>query len=258
MHGKYYTVTVPIEEKGNGETAYADTDVLFNWTRFEIPKGTACLKSITVAMKGTNGADANKIDMELYFAKSIDGVEPSDFGTLNGACTAALAAACRRNIIGFKALDASGRSDDEDLIGYNVWGSGTATAADIGISELILEGEASRLFSTRSNVAGMQSIWVAGIAKGAFDFGTAVALNNSPANQAVVAVETQITTSGTDPRNVFMKGDVVQAQDNAGIGTVVSVDSATTMTVSGVSTALVNGDTINWKHPIEFVFGFEY
>ena len=257
MHGKYYTVTVPIEEKGNGETAYADTDVLFNWTRFEIPKGTACLKSITVAMKGTDGADANKLDMELYFAKSIDGVAPSDFGTLNGAATAALAAACRRNIIGFKALDASGRSDDEDLIGYNVWGSGTATAADVNISELILEGEHSSLFSDRSSVGGMQSIWIAGIAKGAFDFGTAVALNQA-GHQAVATIETQLTTDGTDPRIVFMKGDVVQAQDNAVIGTVVSVDSATTMTVDAVAAALANNDTINWKYPIEFVFGFEY
>ena len=99
---------------------------------------------------------------------------------------------------------------------------------------------------------------MAGITKGDFDFGTAVALNNSPANQAAAAVETQITTSGTDPRDVFMKGDVVQAQDNAVIGTVVSVDSATTMTVDAVGGALINGDTINWKYPLEFIFGFEY
>ena len=255
MHGKYYTTNVNIEELGNGETAFSNTDVLFNWTSFEIPVGTACLKSIQLVMKGTNGADAsaNKDDIELYFAKSINGVAPSAFGALNGAATAALAAACRRNIVGFKLLDGSSRSDDEDLIGYNVWGSGIATVADLTTSEVILTGDPKY-----ASTEGYQTIWVAGISKGAFDFGTAVALNNSPANQAAAAVETQITTSGTDPRNVFMKGDVVQAQDNAGIGTVVSVDSATTMTVSGVSTALVNGDTINWKHPIEFVFGFEY
>ena len=52
--------------------------------------------------------------------------------------------------------------------------------------------------------------------------------------------------------------DIVQAQDNAKIGPVVSVDSATTMTVNGVEEALANTDTINWKYPLEFVFGFEY
>ena len=143
MHGKYYTANINIEELGNGETAYADADVLFNWTSFEIPKGAACLKSIQIAMKGTDGADANKLDMELYFAKSINGVAPSAFGALNGAATAALAAACRRNIIGFKLLDGSSRSDDEDLIGYNVWGSGIPTVADTAISDLILEGDPS-------------------------------------------------------------------------------------------------------------------
>ena len=55
-----------------------------------------------------------------------------------------------------------------------------------------------------------------------------------------------------------MKGDVVQAQDNAAIGTVVSVDSATTMTVDGVAAVLADDDTINWKYPLEFVLGFEY
>ena len=252
MHGKYYTVTVPIEEKGNGETAFADADVLFNWTSFEIPKGAACLKSIHIAMKGTNGADGNKLDMELYFAKSINGVAPSDFGALNGAATAALSAACRRNIIGHKFLDASERSDDEDLIGYNVWGAGVTTAASTAVSDLILEGDPSY-----NGTEGYQTIWVAGIAKGAFDFGTAVALNQG-SGQAVTTVNTQLTTDGTDPRNVFMKGDVVQAQDNAAIGTVVSVDSATTMTVDGVAAVLADDDTINWKYPLEFVLGFEY
>ena len=262
MHGKYYTTDVKIEELGNGETAFADADVLFNWTRFEIPKGAACLKSIQIAMKGTNGADANKHDIELYFAKSIDGVAPSNFGALNGAATAPLAAACRRNIIAFKAIDASGRSDDEDLIGYNVWGSGTATAADVPISELILSAYDEAYTSTTE---GYQSVWVAGIAKGAFDFGTAVAVAEA---SGIAALELsignnfyeprQITTSGTDPRNVFMKGDVVQAQDNAKIGTVISVDSATLMTVNGVEEALANTDTINWRYPLEFVFGFEY
>jgi hypothetical protein len=190
--------------------------------------------------------------MELYFAKSIDGVAPSAFGALNGAATAALAAACRRNIIGFKLLDASSRSDDEDLIGYNVWGSGIATVADTAVSELILEGDMSY-----SSTEGYQTIWIAAIAKGAFDFGTAVALDQG-SGQAVTTVETQLTTDGTDPRNVFMKGDVVQAQDNAAIGTVVSVDSATTMTVDAVASVLADDDTINWKYPLEFILGFEY
>ena len=257
MGGKYYTVTVAIEETLNGETAYADADVLFNWTRFDIPNGTACLKSIQLVMKGTNGADANKHDIELYFAKSIEGAAPSNFGTQNDVATAPLATACRRNIIGFKYLDASERSDDQDLIAHTVWGSGITTAASTSVSDLILEGESATKFSSRSDASGKMNIWVAGIAKGAFDFGTAVALNQG-SGQAQTTVHTQLTTDGTDPRNVFMKGDVVQAQDNAVIGTVVSVDSATTMTVDEVGSVLTNNDTINFKNPIEFIFGFEY
>ena len=254
MHGKYYTVEVPIQELGNGETPFSDADVLFGWTAFEIPRGAACLKSIQIAMKGTNGADANKHDIELYFAKSINGIAPSSFGTLNDAITEDDSAAYRRNIIGHKYIDASERSDDEDLIAYNVWGAGVTTAASTSVSELILEGEPSY-----AGTQGYQTIWVAGIAKDAFDFGTAVALNNSPANQAqALLTETTLTTSGTDPRHVFQVGDEVIAQDGAEIGKITAVVNATSIKVDQVKAALENADTINWKYPLEFIFGFEY
>ena len=252
MTSKYASTLVRVQEQGNGETAFADADVLFDWVKFEMPRGTAKLVSITGVMKGTNGADANKIDLELYFAKSIDGVAPSTFGPLNDAVTIPIAAAYRRNIIAFKNIDASRYADAEDLLGYNVWGTNSGTVSE---NPVILHGD---IAYDSTGGPGYQTLWVAGIAKGAFDFGTAVALNNSPANQDAAAVETQITTSGGDPRNLFQPGDEVIAQDGAVIGTVVSVDTATTMTVDAVGEALVNGDTINWKYPIELYFNFEY
>jgi|TARA_R110001583_G_scaffold6612_8_gene33494 hypothetical protein len=259
MTGKYYSVNVPIVEKGNGEAAYADADLLFDWVSFQIPRGAAKLTTISLVMLGTNGADGNNHDIELFFAKSINGEAPPSLGTVNGATTQARATKARRHMIGFKLIDTSSMKDDEDLLAYNV----LSTSKDASeMNGIILQGDSVPYRNTTDNnstvfEAGTQTIFLAGIAKGALDFGTAVALNQG-GGQAATTAQTQLTTSGTDPRNVFMKGDVVQAQDGAQIGTVVSADSATTLTVDGVAAALANSDTINFKNPIEFIFGFEY
>ena len=259
--GKYYVTEVQVPQLTAGPTAFSNADILFDWIAFEIPKGTACLKSIQLVMPGTNGADANAHDIELFFAKSINGVAPATVGTQNAAVSSAGATArYRRNIIGFKHLDCSTRSDDEDLLGFNVWGSGLTTIAHDAAStyntqstELILQGDLAY-----GSTEGYQTIFVAGIAKGAFDFGTGVALNNSPVNQAATTVETTLTTSGTDAQACFQIGDEVVAQDGAKIGSVTAIPGSTSIKVDAVEEALTNADEICLKYPITFHFGFEY
>ena len=107
--GKYYSVTVSPEETGasNNDLQYSANTLLFDWVPFEIPKGTAMLNMVSYALKGPNGVAADQRDINLYFAKSIDGVAPTSLGTPRSAVTAASAVACRRNMIAFKELDGS-------------------------------------------------------------------------------------------------------------------------------------------------------
>ena len=51
-------------------TAYNQHDLLFDWHRFEIPMGEACIKSFNIIMPGTNGAAANEVDFTFFIARS--------------------------------------------------------------------------------------------------------------------------------------------------------------------------------------------
>ena len=99
MQGKFYTTTVAPNIDTAGATAYAAADILFDWFPFEIPSGSAITKYIHATMVGTEGAQANVLDIDLLFARSINGVAPTTLGTVNGATTAARMAGCRRNIL---------------------------------------------------------------------------------------------------------------------------------------------------------------
>jgi len=241
----------------NGATAYAGNDVLFNWTAIEIPKGACFVRTINVLCAGTNGVAGNTHDIQLYYARSINGVAPSNFGVENVAPTNLLASACKNNIIGFSMLDLSAQDDLDKLISYNIIGSRTASAADNtpnagSAHNIMLQADPSY-----PSTQGYQTIWVAGIARGAFDFGTAVALNMG-SHQAASTAAVQITTDGTDPRICFQPGDQLIGSTTTVTMEVVSVDSATTMTVKNVSAQIDDDEELVLRSPVKIYMGLEY
>ena len=89
------------------------------------------------------------------------------------------------------------------------------------------------------------------------DYGTDVLLNMG-SNQAASTAAVQITTDGTDPRNVFQPGDIVIGHTGTVEMEVVSVDSATTMTVKNVSAQIDDDEHLILKNPLELRLGLEY
>ena len=67
-----------------------------------------------------------------------------------------------------------------------------------------------------------------------------------------------LTTSGTDPRLVFQPGDSIVGETGTVEMEVVSVDSATAMTVKNVSAQIDHAEMLIHKNPITFNFGCEY
>ena len=59
MINKYFTVEVkPIvqaDDNGMSDESAANDDVLFDWTPFEVPKGSSRLLGATVRVAGTDG-----------------------------------------------------------------------------------------------------------------------------------------------------------------------------------------------------------
>ena len=256
MISKYNLATISPDVDGSVfDDATGGTDILFDWEPMLIPNGSCVIKSLSGTIMGNNGAAANGVDFRLYFAKSIDGAAPSSFGTAHAAQGVNQAAAFRRNILGAILVDMSSTDDADNLIAYNVLQSKITTtggtAGDLR-QDVMLQGEANQ------TTKGYQTIYVAGEASGAaFDFGTDVALNMA-GHQAASTAAVQITTDGTDPRLVFQPGDTLVGDTGTVEMEVVSVDSATTMTVKNVTAQIDNNEKIQHKNPITINFGLEY
>ena len=252
MHGKYYLKTIsPDFDASLFNAATGGTDVLFDWQEILIPTGACNLKSFAGTIIGTNGGTGNGVDFKLYFAKSIDGVAPASFGTVHAPNTVVIASTHRRNILGFINIDASSVDDADALRCYNVIGNRIGLA-DNRPDDLILQGEPNQ------DNASFSSIYVAGIAAGAaFDFGTDVDLNDA-SHVAAQTAPLQITTSGTDPRNVFQPGDILAGETGTVTMEVVSVDSSVLMTVKDISAQIDHQEQFILKNPMVLQFGFEY
>ena len=256
MKSKFSIVTVKPDLRAL-TTAFTATDLLFDWTPIEIPRGGCSIETIQMHYAGTNGVAQTPKDIELIFAKSVNGVAPPTLGTSNGAITStAVAQAARPHIIGYKHLDAGTMVDTGvDLVAYNLLGSFSGKPNPK--MNIMLEGAQTDYLSTKG--PGYQTVWMAGLAiEGGEDFNTGVILDGAQA--AAVGTQTQLTVTagGVDPGLVFAKGDEVIAADGALVGTVVSIESNTLFTVDQVQAALADADELCNRQPITFIFGLEY
>lgn len=256
MISKYNLATISPDLDGSAFHAQTGgNDIIFDWTPMLIPNGSCIIRSIGGTIMGTNGAAANAVDFRLYFAKSINGVAPSSFGTAHAAQGVNQAAAFRRNILGALYCDMSAIDDADNLIAYNVIQSKLAqhssTAGELN-QDIMLQGEAN------VTTTGYQTIYIAGELSGStMDFGTDVDLNDA-SHVAASTAAVQITTSGTDPRLVFQAGDSIVGDTGTVEMEVVSVDGATTMTVKNVSAQIDHTEHLIHKNPIKLNFGLEY
>ena len=258
IKGRYHLAKVRPNIDVTGATAYSQHDVLFDWHRFEIPRGACAIKSFNMIVAGTNGASAAGLDMEIFFATSVNGVAPTSIAAANvDSRVKATWTACRNNIIGHKILDASAmENSDTYTLSYNVWDQTAAGDQVQNQIDIVLEGDPTYPGTT----TGYQSIWIAAVAiEGGEDFGTGVDLNEADAATLAAGGTALLDVDGTDPRLVFAPGDELIAADGALIGIVKSVDSDVLITLEAAHTdALTNDDEICFRGPIQFNFGLEY
>jgi len=262
--GKYYKKTVKPSITANAATAFANTDLLFDWFAFDIPRGAARIRSFTATVAGTNGTVQTVPNFDLIFAKDLNGVAPATLGTpnqklSNGTLTKAITTSVKNHIIGYGELIAN-NVKTEGFFGpsYDILTQATASTQAGGdiLDNIILEGEIN------PTNKGFQRIYVAAQTKGALDFGTDIQLNQV-GNQAAATAATQITieqgggTAGV-AANSFAVGDILRGATGGPTMEVVSLDSATLMTVKNISEQIDNNEELVLDAPIVFHFGFEY
>ena len=237
-----------------GNVQFTAGDLLFDWTAFNVPIGSVELKEVSGYIMGTDTASQNGELFNLVFAKSINGVAPTSLGTINSPITAQNAMLSRNNIIGYYNVDFGEQADAvlDSLISYNVFGSNYSTTTNPNFQSLVLEGEPAGFTTT-----GFQTIYVAGIAEGNFNFGTGVLIAGTHS-----ADDLTIVVDGNDADDVFAIGDVIYAA-NATNGSSATADMTITavaeelITVSSAP-AITDDFEVVPKNPLSLRFGFEY
>jgi hypothetical protein len=243
--------------------AFSSGRLMFDWTPFEIPLGAASLVDISGTMNGTNGASQAGELFSLIFAKPINGQAPSSLGAINVAIDAADAVLSRKHIIGYHNIDMGEKADTtfDTMVSYNMFGANFASLTTPHRNLLVLSGD--KLSTT---TPGYQTVYVAGVAEAAFDFGTGVL-----ASGAHSAGGLAVSVDGTDADNVFAPGDIIYAVNAVGTSTltsdmevvstaadVINVEEGGTGRKTPSVPAITNDFEICHKFPVVLKLGLEY
>ena len=271
--GKYVATVRPDFDAGAATgTAYSDNDILFTWTPFEIPRsiGAVELKNIFATWPGTNAGTANVHDFSLYFAKSDNGLAPGSIGTIHAATSVANSNTFRRNLLGWIYCEVSDGAEAHlgggAITIYNVF-QFNVDASHLNPS-IFLENDDTYIFpgdaTYDATTQGYQTIWVAGIAHGAFDFGTDIQLNQ-PGHQAAATAATTITIEqgsvGAGVANQsFQKGDTLIGATGGPTMEITDMVSgtATSLIVKNISEQIDDDEELVLQYPLCLELGLEY
>jgi hypothetical protein len=234
---KIYKRVNPVMPASIQAAAYADTEILFDWHKIDARK-VSSISGLQCIVRGTNGADQTMVGIDLFFATShiptpnddvnvsVD-VAPVTLGTTGAAVDTP---GWFNNICGHVPI-AAGDFNDGDLIYLNI---ATKSGLDIPVNG---------------------DLYVAAVAKGALDFRTTVQVNE--ANFAA-GTQTVITLDTKDATLLFAPGDVIHAVDDAVLGTIKTVDSATQITLTKANVdAIENNDVLYNISPITLILSCE-
>ena len=255
----FFTVEVKpiistIKQAGNS-SVYSAGDVLFDWTAFQIPRGAAKLIGMTVVFRGKNGAAQTALDLDVFFAKTVDNVAPLTMGSINSGATAKPSVS--NHILGFARLDDAASFGENGFDFFTVGMSGGAASPALPSTNLVIQGEVDS-----GDGVGTDEIYIGGITGGAYDFGTTV-LARGGEIAGVTVVETD-KGSDDDPNAelIFAPGDVLHGSTGAVLGTVASIaafgSSKQDITfTAGTAEVLDDNEEIFNVSPIRIILSFE-
>ena len=243
--------------EANG-TDIGGSDILFDWNAIDIPKGGSLLKSITAYANAEDGAYAagSLTDIELIFARSVNGVAPPTMGATNALQTGC--GALRHHWVGAARLESTSAVGTLTKLTFGVgYITATTSNGDDGGSgnslPLVIDLEPD----SGTNV-GYDKLYVAGLHVSTRNYGTGVLADG--AVTASSAESTTITVKTVDATKLFSVGDQVYVMDlDTPIpGTLTKVE-ATTLTFSEANTTvdIADGDELLNANPIRIKLGFE-
>ena len=228
--------------------AFAVGKVLFDWTPIQVPKGSVCLKSVTALVRGKGDATptVNNVAFDLFFSSS----NTNSLGTVRNVTSHVP----NNDYLGMVEMPLgcyAHPSNNGTVVATSSGGNGDSEQASPPII----------MTPTESASAGFDTIYVGAIAQGAFNFVTINTIETTEAASATIHCD----GSGVDLTMHFLPGDVLHTATTVGaadadtlIGTVLTVDSATNLTLTDTAAVThVDGTLIMNINPIRIKLGFE-
>ena len=251
--GKFFTVevtpTIPASAQHGG--AMISNAVLFDWNAFQVPKGTCKLVNATILVrpKGDAGPTSNDGRIQLVFSKTnTQSLGTPDVAPLIRPSNDLL------GVIEFEPNSYSSANLKGTSIS-NLHGGGGDT-----------EAPSCPLIMTPSEITGnFNTLYLGGLTgDSGTDFQSINVINDGDIN-STTPTAIVMAGSGMDVREHFIAGDVLHAQDDTLLGTVASIDDATTGPINltsatsgaGDATTVTDGDTIYNIHPVRVILQFE-
>ena len=258
---KYFTVEVKpfikASHQAAGSAAYAADDVLFDWASFQVPKGANKLVSVNWVMRGADAAivnPSNMRDIDVFFAKSIDGTAPATIGDANATMSAAPVVS--NHIIGMTRIDNNDYgSMSPDYFYIAQTGSGGAAS---NIPNVILEGEPN----SGDNV-GYDTLYIAASISGAgVGFGTTVLTRGAVSADATSVPTDKGSDDDPDADLIFAVGDIIHSATDDVLGELTSIAAFSTNNQAlgfsaGTTETVADNEELYNINPIRIILSFE-
>ena len=211
MDRKFFNsdVIVPLVKASSQHAAFADGDIVFDWTSFDIPKGGARLLGATLITRH-NQVASQAAGLDFVFAKD-DGTNstPTSIGTGNAIL----------GVTNFNSTDITGYLNGKNSDYAGITASAASYSTTSSTSSLVLSGGGGGV-----NV-GYDRYYVAGIANGSLDLTGLVAIGPSAGVDISGSNGTFGVIDGTAPTLVFAAGDLLHAEDDIIVGEIASLDA---------------------------------
>ena len=255
--GKYFLQTVKpyIKASTQHDGNITTGEIMADWTEFDIPKGPNKLISVTVLVRGKDGADLSASDIGDFYALwakgNADGSAPS---TLGGAGDGVDLFGWANNIQGATFIDTGATQNGGELLCMNVCMpaprgiSPPSTTSGEGLGGFLLQGEPD----SGTNV-GYDKMYCALIAKSTLNWESGMTVDGTPAT-----TQKNLDVADVGALRVFAPGDVLHDEDDRLMGTVDTVtDDNNVLMVDNLSNEGVNDKKLYNINPITLICSFE-
>ena len=258
--GKFFTVDVKPDiingDVSNVQAANKDhvdidaSDLIFDWTEVDVPKGSCMLRSVTGIVNGEDGAIAgSRTDYVIIFAKSVNGVAPTSMGTVGAGQSGGFDLGDHH--VGSMIMEGTSGTGTLGTVTFHVIYHNNDNSATGGGLPLVIDLEPI----SGTNV-GYDKLYVCGLQAAPRHYCTGVIVDGAITSDT----EDTITVDGVDATKIFSVGDTVYVHDlDTQIpGTLTKVE-ALKLTFSEANTTvdIANNDELLNANPIRIKLGFE-